>query len=260
MTIASIILIFVLYRAYLIYKKRTDWKTLKESQNIYLHTFFPKHFSYYNLLTSEEKEVFITRSIFIRKNLEFYSTTEDLMITENIKILMSAAFTQITFGFDPGYLEDFNKIFLHPSIFYSRWVQRDVKGLAFGNGVLHLSWEDFVKGYMFDDDKINLALHELAHALQIECFDNISVDTPEYDAWVPIAKTELEHMRANPESAYLRAYAATNLHEFFAVCVEYFFEDPKTFRQKLPPLYQATCKVLNQDMAARMDRKPLSAS
>jgi Mlc titration factor MtfA (ptsG expression regulator) len=224
-----------------------------------LHDFFPQHFNFYTLLNSEEKEEFIARSILFRKNLEFYSQ-DDMLISENIQILISAAFTQITFGYREGYLENFNKIFLHPSVFYSRWVQRDVKGLTFANGRIHFSWEDFVKGYMFNDDKLNLALHELAHALQIEVFENESVDTPDYNVWLVIAEAELDSMRANPEQAYLRKYAATNLHEFFAVCIEYFFEDPRTFREKLGPLYKATSKVLNQDMAARLDRQLVHTS
>ncbi len=259
MVTATIIIILIAYRSYLYYKKRNDRKTLIENQKSYLFEFYPRHFRYFELLNAAEKEEFVIRSIFIRKNLEFYSR-EDLLISENIKILISAAFTQITFGFDDFLLERFNKIFLHPSIFYSRWVDRDVKGLTFANGRIHWSWDDFVKGYMFHDDKINLALHELAHALQIECFENEAVDSPEYNAWLLIAEQELQRMRAHPEAAYLRPYAATNLHEFFAVCVENFFESSISFRDNLGSLYKATALVLHQDMAARMEKEVLSTA
>lgn len=258
MIIASIILIIVLSRAYLIYKKRNDWKTLMEIRKIYLHEFFPRHFSYYSLLSAEEKELFITRFIIIKKNLEFYSG-EELLISENITTLISAAFTQITFGFDAIALEHFNKIFLHPSVFYSRWVQRDVKALTFTDGLKHWSWDEFVKGYMFSDNKIKLALHELTHAIQMECFDNDAVDTPGYKEWIAIAKVELEPNRISPEAAYLPKNVSTNLYDFFALCVEHFFNDPITFRRKLPELYNATGKVFNQDMAGRMDRVSLRA-
>ncbi len=42
-------------------------------------------------------------------------------------------------------------------------------------------------------------------------------------------------------------YAATNYHEFWAVSVEVFFENPVQFRHELPDLYEAMARVLNQD-------------
>jgi Mlc titration factor MtfA (ptsG expression regulator) len=42
-------------------------------------------------------------------------------------------------------------------------------------------------------------------------------------------------------------YAATNYHEFWAVSVEVFFENPVQFRHELPELYEAMSRVLNQD-------------
>ncbi len=251
MTVLSIILIFLLYRSYLFYKKRTDFKMLAESQKIYLNDFFPKHFTYFTYLNEEEKQEFIIRALHIREQLKI-NASSDLLVSENVKTLISAAYTQITFGFDNYYLGNFNRIFLHPGIFYSRFIDRDVKGLTFGNGIIHWSWDDFVKGYMYSDDKINLALHELAHALQLESFENQEVETPYYDAWVTYAEIELAEMKAHPEKAYFRAYASTNIHEFFAVAVEYFFEDPINFREQRGILYQATSKVLMQDMAERI--------
>jgi Mlc titration factor MtfA (ptsG expression regulator) len=253
MFITTVIIILILYRSYVFYKKRNDRRAHEESQAIYLHDFYPRHLTYFNSLNAAERQEFVERSIYIKKNLT-YNSSPDLMVTENIKLLISASFTQITFGFDKFHLNNFDRIFLHPSVFYSRWVERDVKGLTIANGAIHWSWEDFVKGYMFSDDKLNLALHELAHALQIEYYENEDVETPEYEAWSALARAEINRMQMAPDKAYLRAYAATNLHEFFAVCVEYFFEDALQFRERLPDLYRATCKVMNQDMAARLDR------
>ena len=47
--------------------------------------------------------------------------------------------------------------------------------------------------------------------------------------------------------SYLRSYAFSNLHEFWAVSVEAFFENPKGLKQNMPDLYIALCRVLNQD-------------
>jgi hypothetical protein len=50
------------------------------------------------------------------------------------------------------------------------------------------------------------------------------------------------------EITLLGSYAATNREEFWAVCVENFFERPTSFKIQLPELYDAMCDLLNQDM------------
>ena len=47
--------------------------------------------------------------------------------------------------------------------------------------------------------------------------------------------------------SYLRNYALTNIHEFWAVSVEAFFENPADLKMNMPQLYDALCRVLNQD-------------
>ena len=46
---------------------------------------------------------------------------------------------------------------------------------------------------------------------------------------------------------YLRQYAFVNEHEFFAVCVEHFFETPSTFLKEMPDVYQILTNLLNQN-------------
>jgi Mlc titration factor MtfA (ptsG expression regulator) len=45
----------------------------------------------------------------------------------------------------------------------------------------------------------------------------------------------------------LGEYAAVNYHEFWAVSVETFFENPVCMRLDLPDLYQAMVDLLRQD-------------
>ena len=45
----------------------------------------------------------------------------------------------------------------------------------------------------------------------------------------------------------MRAYGGRNMHEFFAVCVEHFFEAPVEFKNRLPDIYNHLCFLLNQD-------------
>ena len=49
------------------------------------------------------------------------------------------------------------------------------------------------------------------------------------------------------EKNLLGDYAGTNYHEFWAVSVEMFFENPVEYKHHLPELYEAMACVLNQD-------------
>lgn len=257
MTIISLLILILVYRWYLFYRKQNDLHSIAESQRLYLKEFYEKHFQYFNLLNSEEQDSFVLRSINIKERLKI-NAVDDLMVSENVKMLVSASFTQITFGYDQFHLDNFDKVFLHQSTFFSNWINRDVKGLTYAEGRIDWSWDDFIKGYMFDNDKINLALHELAHALQIEALEKKALLNNEYKAWQITAHKEIESMKLHPDQAYFRHYASTNMNEFFAVSVECFFEDAISFRQKRPLLYSALVKLLNQDIAARLELHLLS--
>jgi Mlc titration factor MtfA (ptsG expression regulator) len=43
-------------------------------------------------------------------------------------------------------------------------------------------------------------------------------------------------------------YAATNYNEFWAVCVETFFEKPGQLNEQMPELYEALSDLLNQNL------------
>ena len=49
------------------------------------------------------------------------------------------------------------------------------------------------------------------------------------------------------ETNILNPYAATNCQEFWAVCIEIFFERSVGFSTQLPELYSALCTLLNQN-------------
>ena len=55
------------------------------------------------------------------------------------------------------------------------------------------------------------------------------------------------HRIRNDEDSFLRNYAGKSEREFFAVCIEHFFEAPKEFSDELPDIYIPLCNLLNQD-------------
>jgi Mlc titration factor MtfA (ptsG expression regulator) len=99
-------------------------------------------------------------------------------------------------------------------------------------------------------DGENVGLDELAHAL---AYINFTVREVK-DEWFyekfkdfsKIGRPVFERMQAG-ERNLLNQYAAVNYNEFWAVCVETFFERPERLRQELPELYSAISELLNQD-------------
>ena len=115
---------------------------------------------------------------------------------------------------------------------------------------IYLSWTHFIREYTDYSDGQNVGLHEMAHALTYVNFavqdgrDNSFHD--HFTEFSAVARPIFERMQAG-ESTLLDPYAATNYQEFWAVCIETFFERSTTFRRQLPELYFSLCSLLNQD-------------
>lgn len=225
---------------------------ISKKEHWYLHRFYTRCFAYYNLLDVKEKRKFLIRIRNIRGRNELQISPEIKNANSDVELLICAAFAQITFGYDDYEIETFTRIIIRPNTFYSKLVNNEVKGLTLGTGYIFYSWEDFLKGYMFENDKINLALHELAHALYIDRFHEAGND--EWELWKDQATRVLELISKSPQLTFFRTYGKSNLHEFWAVSVECFFEDPVNYKQQHPHLYDATVNVLRQDMATRKMR------
>lgn len=88
----------------------------------------------------------------------------------------------------------------------------------------------------------NVVLHELAHLLDFDGdadADGVPslLDARSADAWGELVRSEMA--RAARGDGILRAYAATNAAELFAVSTEVFFERPAQLRAHHPELYAA---------------------
>ena len=124
-------------------------------------------------------------------------------------------------------------------------------------GIIVLSWKKFLKGYDIPDDKINLGLHEMAHALMhtiIHSYDHEDGLDNYLRKIVQLSRDEMEKIKSD-EHPFFRPYAATNIFEFFAVAVEYFFEVPAELKEHLPKLYEYLTLLLKQDPANKIFRK-----
>jgi Mlc titration factor MtfA (ptsG expression regulator) len=115
---------------------------------------------------------------------------------------------------------------------------------------IYLSWDNFLQGLHHAQDNSNVGLHEMAHAL---AYVNFVTKTEEdenfkgaFTYFSKVARPIFQDMQKGKKNL-LGDYAATNYHEFWAVSVEVFFENPHRFKAELPDLYLAMTKVLNQD-------------
>jgi Mlc titration factor MtfA (ptsG expression regulator) len=222
-----------------------------EEQRQTLHDYFIKRFSYYKNLSPKKQLKFLYRVEIIKKANRIKIDDDIRHADEDIELMVSAAFTQITFGFTNFEITSFSRIIIYPDSFFSKLIGAHVNGLTIGNGYLFLSWNHFLKGYQTNDDKINLALHELAHALYIDRF-HYRRDI-KWLLWQKKAEQIFEELQQQDEIKYFREYAKTNMAEFWAVTIECFFEDPVNFKRTYPELYIATARVLKQDLLKNLD-------
>lgn len=208
-----------------------------------------KYFFYYNQLSKEDQKKFEQRVNRFLYGKRFIG--RDIAITEEMKVLSSATAVLLSFGLPMVSLAHFDKILMYPDEYYSRINRQYHLGEVNPRlGAIILSWKHFVEGFIDNHDGRNLAFHEMAHAIhfenQIRNEDYNFLDEDALELWNKLASKEIIKVRNNQEH-YLRPYAGTNHHEFFAVCMEYFFEDGLSFQNALPELYLTLSKLLNQD-------------
>src|SRR6185503_13734153 len=117
-----------------------------------------------------------------------------------------------------------------------------------------LSWIDLQEGFANPEDAVNVGLHEMAHALYISSVEkgwnvNFAVD---YRDWEKQAIIEWKKGKQDGEHI-MRSYGYENLFEFFAVSVEYFFEQTAALQAAAPQLYLDLKKLLRLDPMNHLD-------
>ncbi|MEZ4839517.1 zinc-dependent peptidase [Flavobacterium sp.] len=204
--------------------------------------------SFYNSLSDKKKKYFEHRLATFIENYQFI-TKENLFLTDEIKVLISATAIKLTFGMRKYLIDVFDKIIVYPEPYYSvsndAWHKGEfnprMKAIVF-------SWKDFLEGYEYHNDNLNLGLHEFAHAVHfhgLKSNDKSAIlFTRSYNRIVeyttqPIVAKKLVN------SNYFRIYAFTNSFEFIAVLLEHFFETPNEFKKEFPELFEKVRKMIN---------------
>ncbi|PKP46076.1 MAG: DgsA anti-repressor MtfA [Bacteroidetes bacterium HGW-Bacteroidetes-11] len=205
-------------------------------------------YRYYANLSPQGRNRFLARLSYVKNKVQFVGYA-GLHITDEMVICVLFSQIQLTFGLNMFHLKRFKRYILYPESFYSRFFDRNLLGLTSGVGFVTLSWRDFQEGYLVPNDKYNLGLHEMAHALRLELLDNENPDSMLQRFSDQMDKKSLyeRNMAYRGVPSILRDYAFVNNEEFFSVCVEYFFEVPELLNQHKPEIYELLCKLLNQN-------------
>ena len=153
----------------------------------------------------------------------------------------------------PGWTFSTRRSFLlYPSTFDNDYHddarEGEFDGMAHQQGPVIFSAPALDDAWAFDDGQ-NVVVHELAHLLD---FTGTGVDgAPSLmdpasgDAWAALVRRETQRVKVG--KSLLRAYAATNAAEFFAVATEVFFERPTALGRRHPELFAALAAFFQLD-------------
>jgi len=202
---------------------------------------------YFNQLNESNKQKFLKRVYNFRKSKSFHFHGLDAQ--EEVMILVSGASIQVSFGLKNYLLPFFKEIYILSDAYQALEAKELYIGHVSPTGI-YISWKHFVRGFADYSDGMNVALHEMAHALYHESFSKetgIDWDFRRDFEKLPAFFGPLMTQAIVQKKSYLRGYAFTNFHEFWAVSVEYFVENSQGLKDNLPQLYTILCDTLNQD-------------
>ena len=211
------------------------------------HSILSSHFRFYNRLNEDEQEKFLLRTFLFEQSKRFhYIGIEEL---PEMPVLISAVAVQLTFGLDKFRLGYFRNIFVMKDEYNYSFFSTPFDGHVDHTGI-YLSWSNFMKGLMGETRNSNLGLHEMGHALTYVNFITRTEEDEhfkqEFEQFTRIARPVFESLDSMKQSL-LADYARTNYQEFWASCVEVFFENPIRLRREFPELYASMKKLLRQD-------------
>jgi len=257
----GVMLFWIIMGAIILFRNRNAsdklYKVGRNARKI-ISTELQNKFEYYQNLNVKQKELFLRR-VFTFIETKKWRARNGIELTLNKKILISASAVQLTFGIDTYLMPHFTIIDVYPDVYTNKFTGYKHKGDVDVRGKITLSWKYFEEGYAISDDKINLGLHEMAHALDISALTK----TSEY------LQLLFERFRTNYKDEYkefldnkftfLRAYGKVNKKEFFAVLIETYFENPHELHKNMPELYMDMCFLLNQDIIHKIYRNFIGA-
>jgi len=240
-----------------LYEKR-QYKAFLTQETFY-HSIVSQYLKYYNRLAVAEQHKFLFRTFLFKKAKRFHYIEVDE--SAEMPILISAVSVQLTLGLDKYQLNYFKDIYVLKDDYHYGFYSRPFQGHVDHSGI-YLSWDNFMKGVKGLTPNCNVGLHEMGHALAYVNFITQTEEDKhfkkEFKNFSKVARPIFESMQ-NGAKNLLGDYAGTNYHEFWAVSVEIFFENPVRMRHELPDLYSAMSGLLRQNPLQALASNRLAA-
>ena len=180
-------------------------------------------------------------------------------VDDTVRVLVAASAAIPIFGFDDWEYRRLGEVLVYPHSYgkdYETTGGADENvlgqiGTGQRRGVMILSKPSLFEGFDNHPTTINVGIHEFAHVVEQEEAENglpREVPWQAVKQWVRYVARELAQPSAN--RSYIRDYAYTNDHEFFATLAEYFFNSPELLKERDPRLYGMLQEMFHQDTAS----------
>jgi hypothetical protein len=205
-----------------------------------------------NDLVGDERARFLQHLVVFAREKRFEGVG-GLVVTYEMRVVVAGCAARLSRNLSLDVWNDLGSVVIAPGDLKRDHSGRTL-GLAHAFGTIVLSWSAVKHGLADDDDGHDVTVHELAHIFDLRDggFDGTpSIDTPaEVRTFARAFSKAWLNMKRRPDASVLRAYAATNEAEFFAVATEAFFEKPQALQKRMPDVYAALKKVYRCDPAA----------
>lgn len=200
---------------------------------------------YYNKLSKTDKELFEKR-VRHYMSTKMFTTEDGYAITDEMKVMISAAACQLTFGLPLSGNSTYTHVLIMPN------AAMEPKSASKSNTIV-VPWNEFVQGYAQSDDGQNEGLKVMAMALirdnrlQSKGFKFFA--EKKYSKWEKIASQEADTFMSGMFQGMANDERLGD--EYFALAVVYFFELPVAFKHKYPVLFDTLADLLGQDTVKR---------
>ncbi len=186
-------------------------------------------------------------------------------VTEEMQVTVAGQACLLLLNGRYGVFEELSSVLLYPDAFRVRPLpgyEEDLEmaeggetrlGESWDTGSVVLSWRHVLHGPEYEEDGINVVLHEFAHQLDQHggAADGVPVlrSRVEHREWAEVFRAAYARhcevvergarrgRRRGRRGAVIDAYGAENPAEFFAVATETFFEKPAELQGEYPDLY-----------------------
>lgn len=234
---------------------RAEWEFwLRENCGFYAH-----------LPASDRDE--LKRKMLVFLHEKHFEGCKGVVIDDEIRLTIAAHACLLLLHRSTGFYPFLVTILVYPSSFVVRVKEVDEHGFewddymenageSWDRGNVIVAWDVARHGALDPRDGLNVLLHEFAHQLDAE--DGATEGAPPMDTrqdrkqWAEVMQREYQRLIDDIEhdrDTLIDDYGATNPAEFFAVCVETFFEMPREMRAEHPDLYAQLSKYFKQNPA-----------